>query len=229
MRCCCACHDGCCNDGVVVHEGDVDHKQGNCCGITVENQDKAISKILQSNTMTPQLDVYAEVDSAEPYASITGPCCFGGCSEMCCSSEFKYQKGDTPIATMTKLAPKTCGECCTECCTDADRFSVNFEDNIEAEEKANSLAAVFLSDYMFFEMDNGMITFIPGGCKFTFFQCYCFGCLLPCSAECKNDKVGGGAPATVVTDAREDKNCAKPALPAAEPTSVESMTLDRSI
>ena len=83
MRCCCACHDGCCNDGVVVHEGDVDHKQGNCCGITVENQDKAISKILQSNAMTPQLDVYAEVDSAEPYASWPpSPVGFSHCTSL---------------------------------------------------------------------------------------------------------------------------------------------------
>ena len=126
MPCCCACNEDYCNDGIVVHEGEVEYEQGICCGCLgqeVTTEGKAISKITQAATLTPQLNVFAEFDSEEPYASITGPCCFGGCSELCCESVFEYKKGDTPIATMSKLAPKSCVECCKEICTDVDKFA----------------------------------------------------------------------------------------------------------
>jgi hypothetical protein len=231
MPCCCACSEDLCNDGVIIHEGDIEFEQGSCGGITVTTEGQAISKILQSSSMTPQLDVYAEVDSESPYATITGPCCFGGCSELCCSSNFAYDKGDTPIASMKKRAPSTCGECCVEACTDADTFNVTFEDGIEAEEKANSLAAVFLTDYMFFEQDNGMVTCVPGGgLKFTCFQCYFFGCLIPCTGQCKNSGgEDGGAPATTTSDATLDRKPSRTPAAALELTDVKAQSLDRSV
>lgn len=227
MPCCCACSEDLCNDGMIIHEGDIEFEQGSCGGITVTTEGKAISKILQSSSMTPKLDVYAEVDSESPYATITGPCCFGGCSELCCSSDFAYSKGETPIASMKKRAPGSCGECCAEACTDADTFNLTFEDGIEAEEKANSLAAVFLADYMFFEQDNGICRCTGEGLKFTFFQCYFFGCLIPCTGTLKKNKGGGGAPATTTSDATLDRKPSRTPT-ALELTDVKSQSLDRS-
>lgn len=91
---------------------------------------------------TPKLEVYQEADSIAPYADITGPMCFGGCSELCCDSKFLYKKrGDGKnIAHMKKLAPKTCMDACAEMFTDADKFLVEFGDDVSHEEKANAVA-----------------------------------------------------------------------------------------
>lgn len=235
MPCCCACNEDYCNDGIVVHEGEVEYEEGiccGCCGQEVTTEGKGISKIAQASTLTPQLNVFADVDSEEPYATITGPCCFGGCSELCCESVFEYKKGDTPIATMSKLTPKSCCECCKEMCTDVDKFAVEFEDGIEAEEKANSMAAVFLSDYMFFEKDHGMCTCKNGAVIITCFQCYCFGCLVPCNLEFKGNSGGGGGGAPLskpVSDGHEDKKLPLQIIQPAVDKSPEAAVLDRSI
>ena len=225
MPCCCACNEDLCNDGIIVHEGAIEWQSNICCMCCGQDvtEGNPISKINQASSCTPQLDVFAEVDSAEPYASITGPCCFGGASELCCKSKFEYKKGDTQIASMTKLAPSDCCACLKELCTDADKFSVEFEDGIEAEEKANSIAAVFLTDYMFFEQDQGICTVKDGGAKLTCFQCYCFGCLIPCTCKAQKGKKGeGGAPSKDISDAEKDKGALQTALPKApEALSVE--------
>ena len=148
----------------------------------------AVSMIRQSTrTMcTPKLEVYQEADSIAPYADITGPMCFGGCSELCCDSKFLYKKrGDGKnIAHMKNLAPKTCMDACAEMFTDADKFLVEFGDDVSHEEKANAVAATFLTDYMFFEKDNGMCSCLDNCTRVKFTCClvYCCGCLFarPC-------------------------------------------------
>ena len=108
MLCCCACHPGLCNDGVIIHEGDVDIQLGTCCGcfglrVTTEGQD--ISRIEQAQSLSPKLNVFHGKNEA-PSAVITGPCCFGGCSELCCKSTFGYHTEDGKhVASATKLAP----------------------------------------------------------------------------------------------------------------------------
>ena len=54
----------------------------------------------------PQIDVYEDHDSARPNGRVTGPCCFGGCSEFCCESKFMYRTLDgRDVSRVRKLVP----------------------------------------------------------------------------------------------------------------------------
>ena len=55
---------------------------------------------------SPQIDVYEDHDSARPNGRVTGPCCFGGCSEFCCESKFLYRTLDgRDVSRVRKLVP----------------------------------------------------------------------------------------------------------------------------
>lgn len=45
------------------------------------------------------------------------------------------------------------------------------------------ISSLVLIDYMFFELDNGMIGCSGTKLKFTCCLCYCLGCLYPCSLK----------------------------------------------
>eukprot|EP00968_Pinguiococcus_pyrenoidosus_P011806 scaffold986_cov237-Pinguiococcus_pyrenoidosus.AAC.4 len=147
---------------------------------------------------TPTLELFpADGDylATTPSAYVQGPCIFGGCSELCCESDFPVSRkpdksGD--LALIKHLTPKDCGQACAEACTDTDRFSVSFSGGVSPEEKAQILAATLLTDYMFFEQDNGMCQFRDQKLYITCFECYCYGCLCPCNIVCGGGNEGGG-------------------------------------
>lgn len=189
---CFACTD-ICTDGVNVYDGLVEGDPGNVSGTP-------ISSIKQQGGggggCTPTL-IVDEKEDGSASGFIEGPMCFGGWSECCCESDFKYsttrgKSGD--IAVIKHLKPKDCGGACREACTDSDNFGVEFMEGITAEQKADALAGALLVDYMFFEIDQGLCHCEDGKIIFTCFLCYCYGCLCPCNITCAGKDQAGGAP-----------------------------------
>ena len=58
------------------------------------------------------------------------------------------------------------------------------------------MGSLIVSDYMLFEQDAGMCTFENNKLKITLFDCYCCGCLVPCTLVYDTRQGGGGAPPT---------------------------------
>ena len=113
-----ACMD-CCRDEIIVHEGRVDAEADAClycsccpccdgCGQRVVNPNP-ISKArvpYLGGGCSPQIDVYEDHDSPRPNGRVNGPCCFGGCSELCCESKFMYRTLDgRDVSRVRKLVP----------------------------------------------------------------------------------------------------------------------------
>jgi len=65
-------------------------------------------------------------------------------------------------------------------------MSIDWQETTTPEQKMTSLASLFLVDYMFFEMDNGMLA-CKGGKQLDITCCFCFCCgvLTPCKITCK--------------------------------------------
>lgn len=124
--------------------------------------------------------------------------CFGGLSELCCQSSFPIstmqpnelkttlKKGD--LAEIVKKVPAGLAAAAREAFTDSDTYTMSFqpEANLAPQQKAMMIASLVLVDYMFFEQDNGMCTYENGALKFTLFESYCCGCLLPCTVKLEN-------------------------------------------
>ena len=104
----------------------------------------------------PKLDVKMEGQRDNQF-TVTGPFCFGGCSELCFESQFKAKskKSGCDVGFLQQLAPRSCGECCKEMCVDADRFRISVNSDASVEDKTALMGVAFLADYMFFEQDNG--------------------------------------------------------------------------
>ena len=139
-----------------MHMGKVEGKVGEVSG-----GGNPFLTIKQETCMTsmfhPKLDVKMEGQSDNLF-TVTGPFCFGGCSELCFESRFSAlsKKTNRDVGFLRKLAPASLGECCKEMCTDADKFRVSYEDGASVEDKTALMGVAFLADYMFFEQDNGM-------------------------------------------------------------------------
>lgn len=185
LLCCFACTDGC-TDEVVIHDGEVQGRPGDM-GSGVAR----ISQPIGGGGFTPTLFVTGSDQNVAGDGVITGPCCLGGCLELCLDTNFKYhreEKGEQ-IGTIIHLRPPCCTSAClTELCTDSDKFGMDMINSFKPENKAKALAALLLIDYMFFERDNGIIACRPAGggqsgctLQITLFLCYCYGCLIPCN------------------------------------------------
>jgi len=149
LGCCCILTD-CCKDGITVYPGKVEGDAG-----YLENAPTPISMLKQpvcGGGMWPKLDTYPKGDpSAEISHRFSGPCCFGGCSELCVTSTYKYQTvGGEDVGEIVHLTPKTCEDVCKEMCTDVDKFSVSFDQKATITDRATVLSGAFLIDYMFF-------------------------------------------------------------------------------
>ena len=192
---CCFVCDESCADGMTMHDGRVDGHAGSIA------KDRALMTLKQPASggggCTPTIEVHgANATESHFKGVVEGPCVFGGCSENCCDANFRYSAqagGSGDIGTITHLRPKSCTQLTTESCTDADRFGIQISDSKTGEEKLDVLMAALLTDYMFFEQDNGMcaVKQRPGKnpeCKITCCMCFCYGCLCPCNCSC-----GGGA------------------------------------
>ena len=195
-----ACMD-CCRDEIIVHEGRVDAEADAClccsccpccdgCGQRVVNPNP-ISKArvpYLGGGCAPQIDVYEDHDSARPNGRVTGPCCFGGCSEFCCESKFMYKTLDgRDVSRIRKLVPTNCCDCLKELCTDADNYKLEFYEGSTNEEKANTIGLALLTDYMFFERDLGVCTCGQTNdgnpyIMFTLCLTFIYGCICPCNA-----------------------------------------------
>ena len=125
-----------------------------------------------------------------------GPCCFGGCSELCFSSEFGISTNAETVelgdyAKITKKKPKSLGQAAREGFTDADIYEVDFfAKEITPEQKANVLSSMVHLDYMFFERDNDMCKYENDGCSIVLFNCFIYGCVCPCKLHLSNNSGG---------------------------------------
>lgn len=205
---CCAIA-GPCQDGIIVHDGEVTAEPACCnmgnkccdgCGHGDLKNPNPISKasvpMCGGFKCTPNISVFEDFESTEPNGKMTGPCCFGGCLELCKSDSFKYSTNDDrEIGTAKKLTPNSCGQCCAEICTDSDKYRIEFKEGSSAEEKANTIGLALLADYMFFERDLGIITIVfEDGSPVL--KCTCclmsiLGQICPCTCSCKLGKNGG--------------------------------------
>jgi len=185
---CCACGEAC-QDKMIVHNG---MAMGEVGAVTNPSPIMVIQQAPCSQAMfEPTIQVIPTGASA-PTTTITGPCLFGGCSELCFDSHFlgKNASGGA-LGQVKKLKPKTCCECCTECVSDIDRYDLQFTNTASPDEKAQMALATFMVDYMLFEQDNGMCKRRSDGTvACTLFQCYCCGCIVPCNLYCKANGEG---------------------------------------
>lgn len=177
-----------------VHEGDVIGEWTNDAETKVRpgsvKAPNVVSIIRQppcgGGGLHPTLEVFqgsAIEESSEPVATIRGPTCFGGCSEICFSSGFDISRGRTKSMDFGRLVKRR-GNCCTEMCTDFDQYELYFDEAATPEEKVALMNAALLTDYAWFEFDQGTCTCkcVDGRCEVwaTCFVCYCCGCLWPC-------------------------------------------------
>ena len=156
--------DGC-KDGTFVHAG----PPGGPPGTSRLQGDSAIGLANQPKCggwLTPTVNMYArtakgsDLASFSPFGKVEGPCLFGGCSELCCSSEFpvsrmepgadpdaKLMRGD--LGMITKKKPKDCRGCCREAFTDSDHFFLAFREGagLTPQQKATTMASLVLVDY----------------------------------------------------------------------------------
>ena len=147
---------------------------------------------------TPTLDVFP-AQGETPYAQITGPTLFGGCSELCCESHFRYTSDGTEAGQVTHLTPKSPGEVFKAICTDSDNYGIEFAPGASEVDKANMIASSILLDYMFFERDDGLCHYNAEQKQFEIFCCFCFcwGTLKKCCCPIPlkgGDGGGGGGP-----------------------------------
>jgi len=159
--------------------------------------------------MTPTINVMERLDNEGAkwgsMAKIEGPTCFGGCSELCCETNWpvsslkaddfnnKLMVGD--FAIITKKKPNGLGAAIQEAMTDSDTYTIEFKPGVSLapQQKALMLASLIQIDFMFFEKDNGMCKSEDGKIKITLFECYCNGCTIPCNLEFGGNN-GGGPP-----------------------------------
>eukprot|EP00929_Paragymnodinium_shiwhaense_P113983 TRINITY_DN82291_c0_g1_i1.p1 TRINITY_DN82291_c0_g1~~TRINITY_DN82291_c0_g1_i1.p1 ORF type:complete len:317 (+),score=83.67 TRINITY_DN82291_c0_g1_i1:74-1024(+) len=198
VRCpglCCACMDMF-KDNITMYAGKVEGKAG-----SIEAAPEPIAMVEQQTFgggLWPKLNVRKGDDVTH---TIEGPCCFGGCSELCIPATYRMisTKSDAEVATLEHMTPKDPAAACQEMVSDADHFNVEFTSSTSPDDRIIALGSSILIDYMFFEMDNGMIQ-----CKsltsldITCFIIHCCGCFWPCKIHCDlaGDSGGGDSGAT---------------------------------
>ena len=123
-----------------------------------------------------------------------GPTVFGGCIELCSSSKFSIS-ALTPATIDTKLrlgdvamiikrkhqASREMEGALRELVTDADVYTLDFHPSVHLapQQKASMLAALVLTDVMFFERDDAACRLCSAhGCNLC--NIYCGGCLCSC-------------------------------------------------
>ena len=209
---CLICNDRC-KDGYTMHAGEpFDLPKGTIGEATFAyaSQPKC------GGYFTPTVNVFSRTqpgggpEAFAPLFKVEGPCIFGGCSELCCSSTFQVSAITKPdqidqalklgdVAIIKKTKPKGMCDCVREAFSDSDHFTVTFREGIglTPQQKASMMGALILSDYMFFEKDGGMCSATRNGdVKITVFECYCCGMTQPCNLYIPARSLAGGAPPT---------------------------------
>lgn len=169
----------CCTEEVIIHDGGV---FGHVGELDSPNPVAVLRQPMQcckAGGCTPTVHVYPATSAdVDPIATITGPTCFGGCSELCFESNFTYKSTTDGDIRIQHLIPRSIGEICKAICTDSDNYALEFPSDASPETRAQALASAFLlgmlshdhvtvtyldgADYMFFEIDNGMCRYDPG-------------------------------------------------------------------
>jgi len=193
---CFACTEEC-SEKSTLYSGDLQGIPGEMKGL----RDRAdmLGESVQPLTgggFKPVMQLMDRGDSGEAsmFAATRGPCFFGGCSEICCSSEFgisvakpgmtvpeihELPFGD--FAQITKKRPASLAQGIREFFTDSDIYEVVFKSkSITPQQKANVLATMIHLDYMFFERDNDMVYCEGNKLHIVFFNCFVYGCVCPC-------------------------------------------------
>ena len=191
---CCICSDMCKND-MYLHAGALDPSIE--VGKAGATHDKCIGHTTQPKCggfFTPTINIMDRAAGQGEFsalAKVEGPCFFGGCSELCCDSQWnvsrmtpetwdeKINLGD--MAIITKKKPGSLASTLREMATDSDTFTMEFkpEAQLTPQQKATMIASLLLVDYMFFEQDNGMLSCEGGKVKITLCETYCCGSLCP--------------------------------------------------
>jgi len=187
--CCFACSDSCL-DEMTLHEGHKNRVDG-----ILENPApvfRAQQAPASQSMFEPVVNVFAH-GATETSMQVTGPTCFGGCSEFCCPASFVATdpKG-SPKGALIKPKPDGCCEVLKACCTPFDRYEMDYDANTSGEEKAAMLTSTFLTDQMYFEGDPGMCGRDDHGCYINLCYMYCAGCLIPCKLRLPKGGGGGG-------------------------------------
>lgn len=208
---CCICSDSC-KDGMNMNAGaPITAKPGD-----VNVHDSTFAYATQPKCggyCTPSVNLFNRMSAGDketafvPLAKVEGPMCFGGCSELCVDSTFqvssmKPEELDTKIKTgdlarITKVRPRGVCSCAKEMFTDSDTFTVQYAEGVglTPQQKAAMMGSLILTDYMFFEQDQGMCTVEGSKIKITLFECYCCGALCPATLQFDaSNSGGGGAP-----------------------------------
>jgi len=208
---CCICSDMCKND-MYLHAGALDPSIE--VGQAGATHDKCIGHTTQPKCggfFTPTINIMDRAAGQGEFsalAKVEGPCFFGGCSELCCDSQWnvsrmtpetwdeKINLGD--MAIITKKKPDGMASALREMATDSDTFTMEFkpEAQLTPQQKATMIASLLLVDYMFFEQDNGMLSCNSGTVKITLCETYCCGSLCPWNITLggQGGEGGGAAP-----------------------------------
>lgn len=204
---CFACHPTC-SDGMYLHAGAVAIEPGKAKAANPACVSFA-SQPFMGGGFTPTVNIMERASNTGPEAAwstlakVEGPCVFGGCRELCQSSKFdvssltpaamdtKVQTAD--LATIVKRKPTDMMGALRELATDADVYTLVFSPTarLAPQQKASMLAALILTDFMFFERDDAACS--SRGCNLC--NIYCGGCLCPCSiitGSAQSTAAGGG-------------------------------------
>uniref|UniRef100_A0A3B4X114 Phospholipid scramblase n=1 Tax=Seriola lalandi dorsalis TaxID=1841481 RepID=A0A3B4X114_SERLL len=123
---CFICTDDC-KDGLWVHAGDAQVPTGT----TFAPLEHTVGYATQPS---------CGAEGFEPLAKVEGPCCWGGCSELCFSSEFLV----STMGRETENRPRDCGSFAKEMFTDSDIFTMAFKPghNLSPQQKATMMASL---------------------------------------------------------------------------------------
>ena len=156
---CGACQP-CCRDGVTTVAGKTAEASTLMIGeVPADARARIIGSADQKfSWFTPTLELAdgpeparMHLGSPAPTGEITGPCAFGGCSQLCCDVKFdahrtpKAQLSD--IGVIVKRKPKGMTQALRELLTTADTYTIEFTDpSLTPEKKASVLTSLLLLD-----------------------------------------------------------------------------------
>jgi hypothetical protein len=175
--CCCACAD-CCIDEMTLYEGAIHPKSEYRDPANSRNAIMTCRQAPATESMFNPMIIASQSDSKREISRITGPCCFGGCSELCFTSEFDATANGAQIGSVNKIRPDGCCSMCMEVCTTSDRYTVNFGSS-NNEQKVALFTSMFLTDMMLFENDHALCGCRENHCYIHLCNAYCCGCLVP--------------------------------------------------
>ena len=205
---CVVCSDACANEAFV-HAGAVAMTKETPPGKLPKDHviGRAKVPVPFAGGLTPTVQVMDRTPTSDVHwANVTGPTCFGGCSELCCTVPFAVKRVDAltgktvfagpdgtgQVATIKKIRPKSMSEAARELLTDSDMFELEILDtSITPQQRATLIGTALLMDYMFFERDLDMISCdANGNITLNLFNCFCCGTLNTCKIS-KGGKGGG--------------------------------------